>query len=60
MVIGGCRDTGGGWSDSFVAHTAQVRPIPQTLDTDQAVLIPEFTRALRQFCSILLRKGIGF
>ncbi len=46
MVIGVCRDTGGGWSDSFVAHTAQVRPIPQTLDTDQAVLIPEFHASL--------------
>jgi threonine dehydrogenase-like Zn-dependent dehydrogenase len=47
MVIGGCRDTGGGWSDSFVAHATQVRPLPQKLDTDHAVLIPEFTRALR-------------
>jgi threonine dehydrogenase-like Zn-dependent dehydrogenase len=47
MIIGGCRDTGGGWSDSFVAHSAQVRPLPQKMDTDHAVLIPEFTRALR-------------
>jgi threonine dehydrogenase-like Zn-dependent dehydrogenase len=47
MVIGGCRDTGGGWSDSFVAHASQVRQLPRNLDTDHAVLIPEFTRALR-------------
>jgi threonine dehydrogenase-like Zn-dependent dehydrogenase len=46
-VIGGCRDTGGGWSDSFVAHASQVRRLPQNLDTDHAVLIPEFARALR-------------
>lgn len=47
MLIGACRDTGGGWSDSFVAHSSQVRTLPQNLDTDHAVLIPEFTRALR-------------
>jgi threonine dehydrogenase-like Zn-dependent dehydrogenase len=46
-LIGACRDVGGGWGDSFVAHSSQVRTLPQNLDTDQAVLIPEFTRALR-------------
>ncbi len=47
IMIGGCKDTGGGWGDSFVAHKSQVRLIPPQLESDQAALIPEFTRALR-------------
>jgi len=47
MMIGACKDTSGGWADSFVAHMSQVRLIPQDMDSDSAILIPEFTRALR-------------
>jgi threonine dehydrogenase-like Zn-dependent dehydrogenase len=47
VVIGACRDTGGGWGDVFVAHSGQLRTVPHHMDSDQAVLIPEFTRALR-------------
>jgi threonine dehydrogenase-like Zn-dependent dehydrogenase len=47
MMIGGCKDTGGGWGSSFVAHKTQVRPIPQEMESDHALLVPEFTRALR-------------
>jgi len=47
IMIGGCRDTGGGWGDSFIAHKSQVRVISQDMESDQAALIPEFTRALR-------------
>ena len=47
MMIGGCKDTGGGWGSSFVAHKSQVRPIPQEMESDHALLVPEYTRALR-------------
>lgn len=47
VMIGACRDTAGGWGDTFIAHQSQVRPIPQNLESEQAILVPEFTRALR-------------
>jgi len=47
MLIGACRDTGGGWGDYFTAHASQLRPIPQDMDTDHAVLMPEFSRAVK-------------
>lgn len=47
MIIGGCRDTGGGWGDFFVAHADQLRVVPHHMDSDQAVLIPELCRAVR-------------
>jgi threonine dehydrogenase-like Zn-dependent dehydrogenase len=47
MMIGGCKDTSGGWGDSFIAHRSQVRSIPNTMESDQAILLPAFARALR-------------
>jgi threonine dehydrogenase-like Zn-dependent dehydrogenase len=47
IMIGGCIDTAGGWADSFVAHFSQIRVIAQDMDSETAILIPEFTRALR-------------
>jgi len=47
IVIGACGYTGGGWADSFSAHASQIRTVPPPMDSDQAVLIPEFVRALR-------------
>ncbi len=47
MMIGGCRDTGGGWGYSLVAHKSQVRAVPPGMESDHALLVPEFTRALR-------------
>lgn len=47
IMIGACKDTCGGWGDSFVAHKSQVRPIAHSLESDQALLVPEFSRALR-------------
>jgi threonine dehydrogenase-like Zn-dependent dehydrogenase len=47
MLIGGCRDTAGGWGDSFIAHKSQLRPIPNDMDMDHAVLVPEFARAVK-------------
>lgn len=47
MVIGGCHDTGGGWGDSFVAHRSQVHRLPDDMETDLAILVPEFARVLQ-------------
>jgi threonine dehydrogenase-like Zn-dependent dehydrogenase len=46
MVIGTCRDTAGGWADSFIAHRSQIRAIPHSVESDEAILIPEFARAV--------------
>ncbi len=47
MLIGACKDTGGGWGDYFTAHVSQLRAIPQDMDSDHAVLMPEFSRAVK-------------
>lgn len=47
MVIGGCRDTAGGWGDYFVAHESQLRVLPHHLETDHAIMVPELVRALK-------------
>jgi len=47
IMIGACRDTSGGWADYFIAHGSQLRPIPQDMESEQAILAPELTRALR-------------
>ncbi|MFH0825006.1 MAG: alcohol dehydrogenase catalytic domain-containing protein [Pseudomonadota bacterium] len=46
-VIGACKDTGGGWADSFVCHRSQIRTVPQSMESDEAALIPEFARAVQ-------------
>lgn len=50
MMIGACKDSSGGWADSFLAHQSQVRLIPHEIESDQAVMIMEFSRALRAIC----------
>jgi threonine dehydrogenase-like Zn-dependent dehydrogenase len=47
VMIGACKDTAGGWGDSFIAHQSQVRVVPHSMESEQAIFIPEFTRALR-------------
>jgi len=46
MMIGFCRDTGGGWSPSFVAHRSQLVPVPDHLTDEEAVLAEPFGVAL--------------
>ncbi len=47
VFIGGCRTTSGGWADGFVAHKSMLRPLPPDMDSETAILAPEFSRALR-------------
>jgi threonine dehydrogenase-like Zn-dependent dehydrogenase len=47
MMIGACADTGGGWGDSFIAHRSQLHRLPNSIETERAVLAPELARAVR-------------
>lgn len=46
IMIGFCRDTGGGWSTNFVAHRSQVVPIPDHVSDEEGVLAEPFAVAL--------------
>ncbi|MEA4882846.1 MAG: zinc-binding dehydrogenase [Clostridia bacterium] len=44
--IGTCRDTGGGWSEEFVAHYSQLIPLPANVSFEDAVLVDAFCSSL--------------
>jgi threonine dehydrogenase-like Zn-dependent dehydrogenase len=46
IQTGFCRDTGGGWSQSFVAHPRQLHRVPEGLADDVAVLVEPFACCL--------------
>ncbi|MCS6977359.1 MAG: zinc-binding dehydrogenase [Gemmatales bacterium] len=46
VQTGFCRDTGGGWSSSLVAHEVQLHRVPDTLSDEEAVLLEPFACAL--------------
>jgi threonine dehydrogenase-like Zn-dependent dehydrogenase len=46
LMIGFCRDTGGSWSEEFVAHRSQVLPVPEQLSDEEAVLAEPFAVSL--------------
>ncbi|MCG3129601.1 MAG: D-arabitol-phosphate dehydrogenase [Phycisphaerae bacterium] len=46
VQTGYCRDTGGGWSEGFVAHESQLYPVPAEVDDATAVLIEPFSCCL--------------
>ena len=46
LMIGFCRDTGGSWSEEFVAHPSQVLPVPDHLSDEEAVLAEPFAVSL--------------
>ena len=39
LQTGYCADTGGGWSGQLVAHVSQLRPVPDSLNDERAVLV---------------------
>lgn len=47
IQTGYCRDTGGGWSESFVAHYKQLHPVPDQLSNEQAVIAEPLSCALQ-------------
>ncbi|MBA4534518.1 alcohol dehydrogenase catalytic domain-containing protein [Brevibacillus halotolerans] len=46
LLIGACRDTGGGWSPRLVAHQSQILKVPQDVSDLNAVMTDPFATAL--------------
>jgi threonine dehydrogenase-like Zn-dependent dehydrogenase len=38
LMVGACRDTGGSWGETFVAHRSQVIPLPPTVSDENALM----------------------
>jgi L-iditol 2-dehydrogenase len=47
ILIGTCRDTGGGWGEYFVAPSPRLFLVPDKIDDDEASLIEPFAVCLR-------------
>lgn len=54
LQTGYCADTSGGWSTALVAHESQLRPIPDALDDETAVLVEPLACAIHA----ALRAGV--
>ncbi|MBP3038959.1 alcohol dehydrogenase catalytic domain-containing protein [Bacillaceae bacterium Marseille-Q3522] len=46
LLIGACRDTGGGWSSHIVAHKSQVFKLPPQVNDLNGVMVEPFSCAL--------------
>ncbi len=46
LMTGFCRDTGGSWSEEFVAHPSQVLQVPDNVSDEEAVLTEPFAVSL--------------
>ncbi|MGQ9626574.1 MAG: zinc-dependent alcohol dehydrogenase [Anaerolineae bacterium] len=46
LMIGACRDTGGSWSECFVAHRFQLFRVPEAVSDEQAIVVDAFCSAL--------------
>ncbi|MDQ0217846.1 alcohol dehydrogenase [Peribacillus cavernae] len=46
LLIGTCRDTGGGWSSCLVAHKSQVFKLPEEVNDLNGVMVEPFSCAL--------------
>lgn len=46
LMTGTCRDTGGSWSEAFVAHESQVITLPDEISFEQGALLDSFASAL--------------
>jgi L-iditol 2-dehydrogenase len=42
LMTGICRDTGGSWSESFVAHPAQLYRVPDSVSDENALMVEPF------------------
>ncbi len=57
IQTGFCRDTGGGFSESLIAHESQVYKVPPEIPDEAAVLIEPFACALHAALQITAEKG---
>lgn len=53
MLIGSCRDTGGSWGETFVAHRTRVYPVPPQVSDENALLAEPFGCALHGVDTVL-------
>jgi|CXWL01.1.fsa_nt_gi threonine dehydrogenase-like Zn-dependent dehydrogenase len=54
---GFCRDTGGGFSESLIAHDSQIYKVPPEIPDEAAVLIEPFSCALHAALRVSPEKG---
>jgi threonine dehydrogenase-like Zn-dependent dehydrogenase len=54
IQTGYCADTGGGWSESLVAHQVQLHSIPASIPDDAAVLVEPFACCLHAALAVPL------
>jgi threonine dehydrogenase-like Zn-dependent dehydrogenase len=57
IQTGYCRDTGGAWSETFVAHASQLYQVPDALSDETAVLVEPFACALHGALRAPCRSG---
>ena len=55
IQTGYCKDTGGGWSNNFVAHQKQLHRLPPELSNEEAVLVEPFSCCLHAVLKARLR-----
>ncbi len=51
LQTGYCRDTGGGWSASLVAHESQLHAVPDDLSDEAAVMVEPAACAVHAACA---------
>lgn len=57
VMIGYCRDTGGSWSHSFVAHRSQVFPLPDSMSDENGLMAEPMASALHPVLAHPPREG---
>jgi threonine dehydrogenase-like Zn-dependent dehydrogenase len=57
LQTGYCKDTGGGWSQVFVAHRSQLYAVPDTLSDEQAVLVEPLACAVHTALRARVSRG---
>jgi threonine dehydrogenase-like Zn-dependent dehydrogenase len=57
LQTGFCGDTGGGWSRMLVAHGSQLHPVPDSLDSEQAVLVEPLACAIHSVRRVPIPRG---
>lgn len=46
LLTGACRDTGGSWGSTVVAHESQLYPLPPEINDENALMVEPFSCAL--------------
>jgi threonine dehydrogenase-like Zn-dependent dehydrogenase len=57
IQTGFCGDTGGGWSRMLVAHGSQLHAVPDSLDSEQAVLVEPLACAIHSVRRVPIPRG---